>query len=178
MATIFTGSFDSDNAGNNNYSYRQIIPLTGGALDQVRVTLQAGNGNDTTINNVSIGIWSGTTMITTAAPVELLFSGVSGCTIPFGTSLASDWVNLTGFTSSDKLVITWDFGTTNTWFRTNNSSGLGGTIWFLVPEASYNKTDPTADGTWSNNSGFFGFVALVETQSTGGGDVLMSQIWL
>lgn len=166
MATIFTDALGTDRADTGTGSFRNVIAITGGSLGQVRVTLKAGTGNTYVLAHVGIGIWSGTTMITTATPVELTFSGASGCSIPAGTTLTSDWVNLSGFTSSNSLVVIEDFNA-NTDASSDQSSP--NTMWFNFGDQSYNKADPTPDGGWGGSLSWVIGVTSIETQAGGGG---------
>lgn len=166
MATIFTDALGSDRADSQG-SFRCVIPITGGALDQVRVRFVSHSGLGWATTNVSIGIWTGVTMKTTATPVELLFSGSSGFSIGSGSTITSDWVNLTGFTSSDKLVVVMDFTSSAVSMRT----GVTGVDlnYLFGAVASYNSADPTGLGGWGSGLDWVYGVNLIETQSTGGG---------
>lgn len=165
--TIFTNALGTNRA-DTQVSFRNVVPITGGAQTQVRVTFTAGLATFI-LNNASIGISSGTTMITTATPVELLFGGVSGFTILSGATITSDWVNLSGFTASDKLVVVMDYSVAGGSSSTDQSGGAGADLWYLFGAfASYNSADPTALGSW-NSIAWVLAVSLIETQSVGGG---------
>lgn len=166
MATIFTDALGTDRGDVGLGSFRNVIAITGGALGQVRATFKAGASNPYVIVHASIGIWSGSTMITTATPVELTFSGASGCTIPAATTLTSDWVNLSGFTSSNSLVVVEDFNSATSRSTDQSSSN---TMWFNFGDQSYNKADPTPDGGWGSTVSWVVGVTSIETQSGGGG---------
>lgn len=166
MTTIFTNALGTDRADTQG-SFRDVLTITGGAQSQVRVTFTAASGTGLAYSNCSIGIWSGTTMITTATPVPLLFGGNPGCSAAAGASTpASDWANLTGFTSSDKLVVVTDFVSTS--HSTDQSGTAGATLYFLFGAfASYNSADPTALGSWGNVPWVVA-VSSIETQAVGG----------
>lgn len=168
--TIFSNALGTDRGDGGQPSFRNVLAITGGAQGQVRATFKSGS-TAYVLQNVSIGIWSGTTMITTATPVELLFGGASGFNIPGSSTITSDWANLTGFTSSDKLVVVLDYTVNATDASSDQSGPVGDTLWFLFGESSYNKANPTADGSWSSLGWVIG-VTSIETQAGGGGDTL------
>lgn len=74
-----------------------------GSGREIRARFEAPSSSTFAADNCSIGIWNGTDTAatpfrgsTTATPVELLFSGVSGVTLLLGTSLDSDWAAFPG----------------------------------------------------------------------------------
>jgi len=84
-------------------------------------------------------------------------------------SITSDWVNFTGFTSSDKLVVIMDYNSAGGEASSDQSSPAGVTLYYLFGNnPSYNIADPTSLGSWGNVPWAIG-VALIETQATGGG---------
>src|SRR5882762_839333 len=108
MTTIFTDTLTLNDNANDGLSIRQVCTITGGALDQVRVTLKASGSAALHTDHCSIGVLAGAQPNTVAVPVELTFSGASGFSILAGASITSDWVNFSGFTSSNKLIIIFD----------------------------------------------------------------------
>jgi len=163
--TIYSQTLAGD-SDSSAISQRNVCPITGGAQDQVRVTLKAGTINSLVAQNVSIGISNGTNSDTTAVPTELLFSGASGCNISTGASLTSDWVNFNGFTSTDKLVVVFDCsGTSHAAFISPGPSGSG--TYFKSPfGATYNLAAPA--GMTFNGADIVA-VATIETQTSGPG---------
>jgi len=122
--------------------------------------------------NASIGISTGSTGDTTAIPVELLFGGLSG--FSSAVNITSDWVNLSGFTSSDKLVVIIDFSGS---YLLDDVTASGTSMYYAFSAPSYNQATPSGFGgplAWDPG------VALIETQSTTPppGLPLMGQIWL
>src|SRR5712664_4830438 len=101
--TIFTYALGTDDTGNDGFCTRQVCVITGGAQGQIRATFKAASAATFKTDHCSIGI-SATEPGTTAVPTELLFSGAHGFTISNGATITSDWVNFSGFTSSDKLT--------------------------------------------------------------------------
>lgn len=165
--TIFTNALGTSR-GDNQASFRNLLTITAGAQSQVRVTFKAGT-DGLHVDNCSIGISNGTTMKTTATPVELLFSAAHGFTIAGSASITSDWASLSGFASTDKLVVTTDYAASGATQSSTDQSGTGnGTLWYLFGNnPSYNSADPTALGSWGSVAGWIFTVSLIETQSTG-----------
>ena len=100
---------------NNNTSFRVRVPISINSLTQIRATLRPGSTNSLSILHASIGKWDGDTNYcnTTAAPIELKFSGASGFTSKT-TPQTSDWANLSGLslTTSDKVIVIYDVAAT------------------------------------------------------------------
>jgi hypothetical protein len=160
MTTIFTCT---SSGTNGDAAWRIVVPITGGAQGQVRVTFKNGVGSTAICNNASIGISNGTTHNTTATPIELLFSGLHGYTLASAASITSDWANLSGFTSSDKLVVDMDFVQTNALGCT--TTGVTGAQQYFFDTAGtyYNQAAPAGFSTGSAGE-VDGFV-LIEVQS-------------
>lgn len=167
QTTIYTSTLPGTDSGNAGISWRDVLTITGSGLGQVRVTFHTPGGTSTVVDHASIGISTGTGTATTATPVELTFAGGHGFT--YGTTAASfvsDWVNLSGFTGSNKLVVIMDLNaTTGGGDYSVNTSSTNATGTFYSASATWNVASP-AGGT---SAGAYGFVALVETQSGGGG---------
>ncbi len=178
MTTIFTETLSSDNNGNTNYSFRQVVEITGNAQGQVRVTFKAAsnvstNGNFTT-NHCAIGISTQSTaygpaggplaLNTTAKPVELTFGGVSGFNLTAnGQTIVSDWINLSGFTTTNMLVVVMDWASTGGGDAFIGSGLSNAGLWYLASAATYNVAAPT--GSWSGAPGELDGVTLIETQA-------------
>jgi hypothetical protein len=162
LTTIYTDSLTGSDSGNAGQSLRDVLTITGGAQGQVRVTFTGKAGSTTKIDHASIGIATGTGSNTTATPVELTFGGVSGFTFPNGsTNIASDWVNLSGFTSANKLVVIIDFDATTGGGDYAIDAASGTATAFFFGAATYNVASP-AGGSQTNN---YSVVALVEVQA-------------
>lgn len=154
LATIFTDTLTTNDSGGANYTYRNVLPITGNAGTQVRVTFEASSAAAFSVDNASIGILTGATYDTTAAPVELLFSGVSGFALSAGQTIVSDWANLSGFTSSNKLVVSIDLASTNGNPRGRYSGGpAGSNCYYASNDNSYNETVPSPTFSGSVFSG-------------------------
>lgn len=171
--TIYTATGFSGTPVINYASFRMKIALLGGALDQVRVTINIVNtGVALIVDHVSIGIATGTYSNTTATPVELLFGGGHGFTDSgSGGDHVSDWTNFNGFTGSDSLVIDMDVST---------GAGGSGFNFSLTDfncegfEFSTNNLYATASPgapDLGDNIGYNWGLSLVEVQSTGAAGV-------
>lgn len=105
----------TDDPGSGGETLRNVVPITGNAQTQIRVTIaQNFTANSLTLDHVSIGIDDGTgTGSTTATPTEITFvgygAGAHGVTVPSGgPDAVSDWVNFNGFTSANLLTVIID----------------------------------------------------------------------
>ena len=164
MTTIFTDTKTGDDTGNDGFSFRQVCTITGGAQSQVRVTFKASSAATLRLDHASIGIQTGTQDACTATPVELLFAGVSGFSISNGATITSDWANLSGFTSSNKLIVVMDASATaGSGDYAVNTASTGQTLWFAAASASYNVAAP---GFASSAAATCEGVTLIETQVT------------
>lgn len=78
----------------------------GGSPTQVRVTFKAPTLSSLILDHASIGIkaGAGNAWDTTATPVELKFSGVSGFNISASASITSDWANLVVSSSAGTVL--------------------------------------------------------------------------
>lgn len=159
MATIFTRTVTSADSGNEGISFRNVVPITAGALGQVRVTFKAPAAG-TKVDHASIGISTGSVGNTTATPVELTFSGAHGFTLGANASIVSDWVNLSGFTSSDLLVVIFDQNAATGGNEATEADTC--TVFFYVASATYATATPaTASGSILAVYGF----TTIETQA-------------
>ena len=149
MTVIYTGAINGNDTGNTGYTLRNVVAITGNAQGQVRCTFQGSGSAAFSTNNCSIGISTGTNADTTATPVELLFSGRSGFAIGANSQITSDWANLSGFTSSNLLVVIIDMAATNG-NDGFNASIVGATGYYHAATASYNNaTTPAGSGSLS-----------------------------
>ena len=120
---VYQSTLDSLNANLANYSIRNLIPAISAGGTQVRVRVSAGS-LCSVVNHASVGIQSGATSGTTAAPVELKFGGNSGVTIAAYKSVWSDWVNLTTTQRQNLLATVSMFGSATNWaYKTINADG-------------------------------------------------------
>jgi len=177
MTTIFTTTFNLDDTGNVGFSIRQVCTITGNAQGQVRVTFNAASAGSAAgglqLDHASIGIQTGANDATTAVPVELLFSGAHGFTIADGASIVSDWANLAGFTSANKLIVVMDCNSVHAQGMAENSASTGQTFWFQAATASYNVAAP---GFASSVANIVECVSLIETQAAGGGGAAIAKV--
>lgn len=164
--TIYSVATDSSTAGYGGTTCRSEVAITGGAQGQVRVTFAAPSAANLTLLHASIGISAGdSTGSTTATPVELKFSGASGLDITGGSTLVSDWANLSGFTSSDKLIVIIDV----------NGGGNGEISYVLGSNTEYENAATASYNTqtvagYSTIGATIGF-NVIEVQA-GGSDTL------
>lgn len=165
MATIFTNSSWTDDSGNEGVSVRNVFAITGNAQDQVRVSFRAASAATFKTDHASIGLSTGTLSNTTATPVELLFAGGHGFTVSNGGTVTSDWVNLSGFTSSDKLVVIYDINAVaGSGANAQNINSTGNTVFFQAASSSYNLA---VAGFASSHVDLDSGIALIETQTVG-----------
>lgn len=166
MATIFTATLSSNDGGNDGFSFRDVCTITAGALGQVRCTFKCATGSTFGADHCAIGISTGSASNTTATPVELTFAGAHGFSLTSAQTITSDWVNLSGFTSSDKLIVIVDFSGTGG--GANAFDGTSATPVYVSgsPTASYNAASPAG---FSLISSTYALVASIETQAGGGG---------
>lgn len=177
MTTIFTLALTANDPGYTDYSTRNILPITGGAADQIRVTFEADSGVGLWVDNAAIGISIMADFNdaqdqgeTTAVPTELLFGGVSGFNISAGQSITSDWVNFAGFTSSKLLVVVIDYHSSAANPRIKTGLGnvnAGGTMLAYKPATNSYNSSAALGGTSLN--GQVNAVNLIEVQSAAAG---------
>ena len=155
ITTIFTMAMPLDNTGLETQSRRMFCNVTGGAgaTDQVRVTFKGNSTTTGTIEFASISISVGASETSTATPVQLTSGGgSSGFTLTAGEEEAGDWVTLGGFTASNLLMVTMDYGTTggNISYTSSNSDGC---MYTTVQNVNnYNQIT----GTWTSWAGGLG----------------------
>lgn len=160
MAVIFTRTLDTNVTGWLGFSLRTMAnSLTAGG-DQASVRFVAATaGNSMIVDHCSIGILGTETFPNMAAtdragrtqPIELLFSGVSGFNAGIGTTINSDFANISYY-SSDSLVVVIDFSTTAaTDTRVQNPGSP--VSQFKASTTSYNTATVTGFGAGTAFSG-------------------------
>jgi hypothetical protein len=158
--TIFTQALNADDSGDATDSFRQLVsPLTGASQGQVRVTFLSSTSAVYDTNNCSIGIATVSPPNTVAIPVELLFSGAHGFTLPANSSITSDWANFNCL-STDKLIIVMDIGSNGN-PRFNSVLTAAVNSYFVTGASSYNLA--TVSG-FNSQASFLTSVTLIETQ--------------
>lgn len=150
----------NSNGGSAGQTWRsQLTGLSGGAQGQARVTFTNAAGATFDTTHCSIGVDDGSgTGSTTALPVELTFGGASGFSIPGTSSLVSDWVNFSGFTSGNNLIVIADVDAAGSGVISFNSSEIA-----FEKAATQSWNTQTVSG-YSTFGGPIG-VTLVETRS-------------
>jgi len=142
-----TGVTDQNNDG---YSFRNIIPTSGGSgsITQVRITLTGNTASTSVIDNVSVGVRSGSTANTVAAPVEILFSGGSGVSISAAGTAVSDWTSISFTAATDTLLIVADIASTTGNLRRIDGAGAA---YYAAATNSYNVQSPGGFSLDSSN---------------------------
>jgi len=162
--TIFEQALNDNADTQENNSIRVSVPITGHSAGFVRVTFEASSAGAMNVDNAAIGIDDGNDdTSTTATPVELLFSGVSGFTRTAGQTITSDWVALPGFDTDDHLVVVIDFASSNGNPRTRSGLGSGFYLGIVASSNTYNS----AAGTGLTFSGHCRGVIKIETSASG-----------
>jgi hypothetical protein len=160
--TIYTAALATSTAGYGGKTLRSEVPISAASLGQVRVTFAAPAAANLTTDHCSIGVSKqDSTGSTVATPVELTFAGVSGFNIAGGTSITSDWVNLSALVT-DKLIVVCDI----------NAAG-NGQISYVPANIEYEKAATASWNTatvagYTSTANTVGF-NLIETQASGGG---------
>lgn len=171
--TIFTDSLTADDNVNDGFSIRNVLVITGGAQGQVRVTFKASGSAAFKVDHCSIGISNGTSANTTTTPTELTFSGGSGFSIALGQSITSDFVNFSGFISTDKLVVIFDVNSAaGSGNYSDDNASTGNTNFFQAATVSWNVAAPTG---FSSNINVNSGVSLIEVQPAPGGGTVVPQ---
>lgn len=169
MPTIFTDTLVTDDNANDGLSVRNVLPITGGAQSQIRVTFNASASAAFKTDHCSIGIWAGTNADTTATPTELTFSGGHGFSLTSGQSITSDWVNFSGFTIANKLVPIFDVNSAAGSGNFRDSATVGNTNWFAAG-VSWNVAAPAG---FSSQINVNIAVSLIETRAALGGSTML-----
>lgn len=148
----------TNDTGYENYSIRVRTTTLAAGGSQIRVRFVASTAASFSCDNCSIGVASGATDATTATPIELLFSGVSGFTITAGNSLVSDWATLTT-TTSNAVVVIMDVAASNGNVRYRGSGS--GTVYYQSATNSYATAAPGMSDVGLDELGF----NLIEVRS-------------
>lgn len=165
-ADSFTIALNSNGAGNNNWSIRQVLPAASlsnsGAA--IRITLTGNTANTTNLDHVSIVERDGTTDDGTTTPTEITFSGSSGVNIALGGTATSDWISFTLDDTKDYLLI-MDHSSSSA-HRYNSSTG---TFYYNTNADSWDQQ------TVSGFSAFTGTSAItkLEVAAAMGGDLTL-----
>lgn len=141
IQTAFSTTLNAnDGSDKNGYSFR-VYPTalngSGGPWRWVRVRFRSSTAAGTSVGHASIGI-HGSGVATTATPVELLFSGVSGFSLSAGQTITSDWAVLS-FSLSNNIMVIMDYNGSS---LMRNLSG-GGVNYYKFGTTSYSTTSPT-----------------------------------
>jgi hypothetical protein len=138
--------------------------LSSASGGQIKITLDnTFNTHNVLIDHVSIGIGAGSGS-TTTTPVEVLFGGLSGCTILAGQSITSDLTNFNCLVS-DTLVVIIDVNSSSPGIgELMGNAGENGNVWYGAG-GSYNSS--SAAGFSEEGSQIFA-VSLIETVTSGG----------
>lgn len=109
---LATQTLSSSAAGNNGLTIRQLIPSASisGSARIVRVTFQAGAGENFKVSKVYIGHPPavGDAYDFDGNQVEVLFSGASGFDIAATATITSDWT-VFSLDSTKNLIVSWYF---------------------------------------------------------------------
>lgn len=141
---------DANNQTSREWRFITVALLAGGTTLTVR--LRAASAATFSPDFVSVGIWSGSGYVTTATPVQLLFSGSASFSISNGATITSDPATLTT-TTSDKLVLIYDAGSTvgnaNPAQRASGANITGDSaVYTGASYQAYDKATPT--GTFND----------------------------
>lgn len=151
ITTVYSNAYTGSLTINTGVSYRAPTDATisaGGT--QVRVTFKAGTGGTMVVANCSIGIQSAAE-VTTATPVELKFSGVSGFSIASSATILSDWATLTT-SNGQTLVVVIDNTSGSSIFL--SGKGSGGLTYFRTGAQTYNSANPGGFSSLADIGGF------------------------
>lgn len=118
-----TYTLNTDAAGEQNNSYRVIVPALSKNIQKIRVTVTAVAVGTTAVDNMSVGIRSGTTDDCTAVPTEITFGAASGFSISTGATLLSDEISFAA-SAGDQLLIPIDIAAANGNIRYNSTGGF------------------------------------------------------
>ncbi len=150
--TVFgPATLNLNGSGDAGYSMRNVIPTSGAGGTEIRVWIKAAAAAALNLDFASVGISNGTASETTAAPVELLFSGGHGFTFTAGEEKDSDWMTLTT-SPSFIAVVTVDFAATNGNIAWANSGVAGCTIYYKAASDTYNLSAPAGMSVLGSNS--------------------------
>lgn len=145
--TVYSNALGSNNSGNQGYSFRKAITLSGGGT-QIRVTfMAASSGGHFKTDHCSIALKGTATLPSTElTPSELLFSGVSGFDITPGNTIVSDWLTLT--TTAAIVVVVMDFNSVAGNGDTSYNGSGSNSTYFKSVDASYNTASVSGYTTY------------------------------
>lgn len=157
MTTVYSQTLGSDSPGWDDFSVRHLVPVLAVGGTSLTIRFVANLLKPMVLRHVSVGISAGgpvtplpdTTTVST--PIEALFSGAPGATIPGGATLVSDPVSLT-YTTADQLVVIFDF-TDDFPNATQEGSSSGNAKYYGQGDPQYNVTVDTG-GTQYFDVGF------------------------
>lgn len=167
--TIFTPSValsgDDNNTGTH---FRVICTLTAASNGKIKVTFTAASNAGLAVTLAYAGKASGVTIgATTAAPLQLLFSGSPSFSIAAGASITSDLLDHSAsfpLAIADAVVVNHDEGTPGG--ERFSSANTNVSTWFTVSSGSFTpastQTPNTSDG-WTQLAGTDYAVAKIET---------------
>ena len=145
-------TLNTDDAGNQaNRTFRQVLTAAdisnSGHLVRAQLcTKLSATANILQLDNVSIGVRSGSTADYTSIPTELLFSGGHGFTsISAPAAIISDWTIFSLNEAADHLFV-MDVGNTTQYIRYNNAAG---TLYYKDATNSYNTDTLSGAGSVS-----------------------------
>ncbi len=154
ITTVTLENLASNAATNRaDRSLRQVMTVGGPSgrdYTGIRVRHDANTGMSYDLDNVSVGIRSGSTNDTTATPTELLHDGTSGVEIAAGTKEESDWSTF-AFSEGDNLLVIHDVASGTQMCRYNGSGG-DGTYEYTSAQNSYDQQSVTGFSFYSNDT--------------------------
>jgi hypothetical protein len=137
FAQSWSETLDSDGAGWEGYTLRQVLPASGVSSGghRVKLTFRGHSSSSCRVDNASIVERSGSTAHGVATPTQVFFSGSSGVTISANSTVTSDSVDFFVDPEKDYLVI-MDLGGSNGNIR---SKAVGGVCYYKAAADSYNQ---------------------------------------
>ena len=140
-----SGALDLDDY-NTNTSFRVVCELAADSHGSIRVTFATRSVTSGAVAlHCSIGKQL-TNEKTTDTPIELLFGGTSGFTIPAGGTITSDVVSHPGLSllAGDKMIVIVDYGTPGGQAYSSGNTNVD--TWFYSNATSWNVADPNVGG--------------------------------
>lgn len=129
------GQYPAGSVSRADATYRQAMKVASGG-DLVRVRLSNPSAATVTFTALSVGVRSGSTAATVAAPLPLTFDGASSIAVPAGASVFSDPVALavsagqdvlvSSFASAQLPLLSHDFGLKTNYATPANQGNLTG----------------------------------------------------
>jgi hypothetical protein len=169
--TLVSVTQATNNSGDTGFSYRmRTAAVLGPALGQVRVTFKGSTAAALGITLASVGIWDGVATASlntnmTGSPSLLTFgvSSLSSTTVAAGGQTTSNWVNLSGFSTANSLVVVINIDGTNG--NSRNGTVLGGQTNYYSATASASVANSTKAASTAASS-LVEAVLLIEAQAT------------